>query len=31
LSGRPTTLAGSLGHIHTFIGVELWLKRWTPS
>ena len=23
------TLPGSLGHIHTFIGIELWLDRWT--
>ncbi len=29
LSGAPTTLPGSLGHIHTFIGIELWLGRWT--
>jgi asparagine synthase (glutamine-hydrolysing) len=29
LSGTPTTLPGSLGHIHTFIGIELWLDRWT--
>jgi asparagine synthase (glutamine-hydrolysing) len=28
LSGAPTTLPGSLGHIHTFIGIELWLGRW---
>ncbi len=29
LAGTPTTLPGSLGHIHTFIGIELWLGRWT--
>jgi asparagine synthase (glutamine-hydrolysing) len=28
LDGTPTTLPGSLGHIHTFIGIELWLARW---
>lgn len=28
LSDKPTTLPGSLGHIHTFIGIELWLARW---
>lgn len=28
LSGRPTALPGSLGHIHAFIGIELWLARW---
>ncbi len=28
LSGKPTVLPGSLGHIHTFIGIELWLARW---
>jgi asparagine synthase (glutamine-hydrolysing) len=28
LSGKPTSLPGSLGHIHAFLGVELWLARW---
>ena len=28
LSGNPTSLPGSLGHIHSFIAVELWLARW---
>jgi asparagine synthase (glutamine-hydrolysing) len=28
LSGTPTTLSGTLGQIHTFIGIELWLRRW---
>jgi len=28
LSATPTALRGSLGHVHTFIGIELWLGRW---
>ena len=28
LSGKPTSLPGSPGHIHAFLGVELWLARW---
>lgn len=28
LSGKPTAVPGSLGHIHAFLGIELWLARW---
>ena len=30
LSGRPTTLASRAGEIHIALGVEAWLRRWSP-
>lgn len=29
LSGRPTALASRIGEIHFYIGIEVWIKRWS--
>ncbi len=31
LSGRPTTVASHIGELHTYIGIEAWLNRWSAS
>jgi len=31
LSGRPTTIESHMGEIHTCIGIEAWLNRWSAS
>lgn len=29
LSGRPTAIASHTGEIHTYLGIEAWLSRWS--
>jgi asparagine synthase (glutamine-hydrolysing) len=31
LSGRPTTIASHMTELHTYLGIEAWLNRWSAS